>query len=269
MDTPRRVALFVTCIVDQLMPEVGVATVKLLRRADCEVVFPSQQTCCGQPFFNSGFRKQAQKLAMRSIEIFENEERVVLPSGSCTSMIRAEYPDLLADHPGWAQRAERLAAKTFELSEFLVHQARWTPQPGLSPGKEAANGSSTPSAESIKDAAPPADPLHSAVTYHDSCHMCRHLKLKEEPRQLLKDARYLLHEMTESDRCCGFGGLFSLRMPEVSSAMTAEKLRLASNSGANTIVTADPGCLMQMRQLSANTGLEINHLAVILEEATR
>ena len=123
MDTPQRVALFVTCIVDQLMPEVGVATVKLLRRAGCNVVFPSQQTCCGQPFFNSGFRKEAQKLAMRSIEIFENEERVVLPSGSCTSMIRAEYPDLLADHPGWSQRAERLAAKTFELSEFLVHQA--------------------------------------------------------------------------------------------------------------------------------------------------
>jgi L-lactate dehydrogenase complex protein LldE len=269
MDTPRRVALFVTCIVDQLMPEVGVATVKLLRRAGCEVAFPSQQTCCGQPFFNSGFRKQAQKLAMRSIEIFENEERVILPSGSCTSMIRAEYPDLLADHHGWTQRAERLAAKTFELSEFLVHQTHWTPQPGLSPREESAKGSSTPSAESMKDAAPPADPMRPAVTYHDSCHMCRHLKLKEEPRQLLKDAGIPLHEMTESDRCCGFGGLFSLRMPEVSSAMTAEKLRLAADSGAKTIVTADPGCLMQMRQLSAGTGLEINHLAVILEEATR
>ena len=268
MDTPQCVALFVTCIVDQLMPEAGVATVKLLRRAGCNVVFPSQQTCCGQPFFNSGFRKEAQKLAMRSIEIFENEERVVLPSGSCTSMIRAEYPDLLADHPGWAERAERLAAKTFELSEFLVHQARWTPQSEQPPKKEDAQESSITSANTTKDASP-ADTLRPAVTYHDSCHMCRHLKLKEEPRQLLKDARYSLHEMTESDRCCGFGGLFSLRMPEVSSAMTAEKLRLASNSGANTIVTADPGCLMQMRQLSATTGLEINHLAIVLEKATR
>jgi len=269
MDAPRRIALFVTCIVDQLMPEVGIATVKLLRRAGYEVTFPSQQTCCGQPFFNSGFRKQAKKLAMRTVEIFENEELVVLPSGSCTSMIRAEYPELLADHHGWSERAERLAAKTFELSEFLVHQARWTPQPGASPRKATALSSTVSSADAMEDVGPTAETMHPAVTYHDSCHMCRHLKLKAEPRQLLKDAGFPLHEMTESDRCCGFGGLFTLRMPEVSTAMTAEKLRLASDSGANTIVTADPGCLMQMRQLSANTDLEINHLAVILEEASR
>ena len=269
MDAPRRVALLVTCIVDQLMPEVGVATVKLLRRAGCQVSFPGQQTCCGQPFFNSGFRKQAQELAMRTVEIFENEDLVVLPSGSCTSMIRAEYPHLLADQHGWSERAERLAAKTFELSEFLVHQARWTPRPGGSPGKTAAISPAANPEDAMEDVGLSVENKRPAVTYHDSCHMCRYLKLKEEPRQLLKDADFSLHEMTEADRCCGFGGLFTLRMPEVSNAMTAEKLRLASVSGANTIVTADPGCLMQMRQLSANTGLEINHLAVILEEATR
>jgi L-lactate dehydrogenase complex protein LldE len=259
MDVPGRVALFVTCTVDQLMPEVGVATVKLLRRAGCEVVFPNQQTCCGQPFFNSGFREQAASLAMRSIGIFEQEDFVVLPSGSCTAMIRTEYPHLLSDYPGWSERAERLASKTFELSEFLVHQARWNPQKDHHRQKINAE----------EEASTSIDADANEVTYHDSCHMCRHLNLREEPRQLLDQAGCSLREMDESDRCCGFGGLFSLRMPEVSTAMTAEKLRLASDSGAHSVVTADPGCLMQMRQLNENTAQEIDHIAVILERMTR
>jgi L-lactate dehydrogenase complex protein LldE len=261
MNTPRRAALFVTCVVDQLMPEVGVATVKLLRRAGFEVDFPSQQTCCGQPYFNSGFRKEAQKLAMRSIEIFENQEIVVLPSGSCTSMIRFEYPELMADQDGWSERAELLAIKTFELSEFLVYQAGWTPQPSQSMANTAS-----PSAGNGESQSSITGP---SVTYHDSCHMCRHLKLISEPRQLLEAAGCSLREMPESDRCCGFGGLFSIRMPEVSTAMTTEKLRLASESKAAAVVTADPGCLMQMRQMSGTAGLEIRHLAEVLEEATR
>jgi len=259
MEGPRRVALFVTCIVDQLMPEVGVATVKLLRRAGCEVLFPSQQTCCGQPFFNSGFRKQAASLAMRSIEIFEQEDYIVLPSGSCTVMIRTEYPQLLSNHPGWSERAERLADKTFELSEFLVHEARWIPQMDQRQERNVAGEKGSAS----------VDPDANLVTYHDSCHMCRHLNLQDEPRQLLNLAGCSLREMSESDRCCGFGGLFTLRMPEVSTAMTAEKLRLASDSGARSIVTADPGCLMQMRQLGQETDQEIDHLAVVLEKMTR
>jgi L-lactate dehydrogenase complex protein LldE len=288
MDEPRRVALFVTCIVDQLMPEVGVATVRLLRRAGCEVVFPSQQTCCGQPFFNSGFRKQAEKLAMRSIEIFEQEETVVLPSGSCTAMIRVEYPHLLANHDGWSQRAERLAAKSYELSEFLVQETRWKPLPVKLMDKVPLNPPLPAKVTNVqtKDEAPVSEVSGlQPITYHDSCHMCRHLNLREEPRQLLSQAGCSLREMDESDRCCGFGGLFSLRMPEVSTAMTAEKLQQASESGAATIVTADPGCLMQMREMAgrngptkistngptkgSKNGPKMEHLAVILEKMTR
>jgi len=238
----ERVALLVTCLVDQIMPEVGVATVRLLRRAGYEVDFPTDQTCCGQPFFNSGFRDQAIKLAKRAIEIFEDYSAVVLPSGSCTTMIRAEYPHVLEPWLDWHQRARRLAAKTFELSEFLVHQAHWQPL-------AAANAPS--------------------VTYHDSCHMNRMLHLKQEPRALLSAAGCTLVEMAESDRCCGFGGLFSIRMPEVSNAMTAEKLRRAASVETDLLVTADPGCLMQMRGLIKNTHLRAEHLAVVLEEITR
>ncbi|UCG24633.1 MAG: (Fe-S)-binding protein [Chloroflexota bacterium] len=243
MDKPDRVALCVTCLVDQLYPEIGVATVKILRRAGCQVDFPAEQTCCGQPFFNSGFRRQAAGLARRTIEIFEPYKAVVLPSGSCTSMIRLEYIHLLEDEPAWRDRAERLAAKTFELSDFLVNQLGWTPADVL------ANR-------------PPS------VTYHDSCHMCRSLGLSQEPRQLLNGVGYSLHEMEEADRCCGFGGLFSARMPEVSTAMAAEKLRQAAETEATTLVTADPGCLMQMRGLAGEEGSPIEHLATILEEAT-
>ena len=243
----KRVALFVTCLVDQLMPEIGVATVRLLRRAGYQVDFPLKQTCCGQPFFNSGFRKEAARLARRTIKVLEEHETIVLPSGSCTSMIRLEYPHLLQESPRWYYAARRLAAKTYELSEFLVEQAGWTPQ-GKPPGK-------------------------STVTYHDSCHMCRLLKLGHQPRQLLRRTGYQISEMKESDRCCGFGGVFSVRMPEISNAMTAEKLRRATATNAPTLVTADPGCLMQMRGKAGNPTAgdapEIKHLATVLEEATR
>jgi L-lactate dehydrogenase complex protein LldE len=245
MDKPIRVALFVTCLVDQLFPEVGIAAVKLLRRAGCQVEFPAQQTCCGQPFFNSGFRQQAAALARRTIEIFEPYEAVVLPSGSCTSMIRLEYPHLLQDEPEWAERARQLAAKTFELSDFLVNQLGWLPD-------GHADQAEMPT-----------------ITYHDSCHMNRLLGLGHESRQLLAAAGLSLREMEESDRCCGFGGVFSARMPEVSSAMTAEKVRQAADTGASALVTADPGCLMQMRGLVGDDNPPIEHLATILEAATR
>jgi L-lactate dehydrogenase complex protein LldE len=242
MSDSKRVAVLVTCIVDQIMPEVGVAAVRLLRRAGYEVDFPTDQTCCGQPFFNSGFRDQAVKLVRRSVAIFEEYAAIVLPSGSCTTMIRAEYPHVLEPWPDWHARARHLAAKTFELSEFLVHQARWQPL-------AAANA--------------------PRVTYHDSCHMSRLLHLQQEPRTLLKAAGCTLVEMQEPDRCCGFGGIFSIRIPEVSNAMTAEKLRRALATETDLLVTADPGCLMQMRGLVKEHGLRAEHLATVLEEVTR
>lgn len=232
-----RVALFVTCIVDQALPEVGVAAVRLLRKAGYEVDFPMSQTCCGQPFYNSGFRDEARRLAQRMIEIFEPYEAVVAPSGSCTAMVRVEFPHLFDELPGWRRRALRLAAKTYELSEFLVNVAGWRPE-------QSAAG--------------------LQVTYHDSCHMNRLLHLHDEPRSLLRAAGAQIVEMSESDRCCGFGGLFSIRMPEVSNAMTAEKLRQAEESGAPVLVTCDPGCLTQMRGL-VGAGLRVEHLAVVLE----
>jgi len=167
MNSPKRVALCVTCIVDQLMPEVGVATVKVLRRAGYQVDFPAEQTCCGQPFYNSGFRGQATSLAKRTINIFEPYEAVVLPSGSCTGMIRAEYVHLFDDSPEWQEKAQKMASKTFELSEFLVQQAGWDPQ--------EARGLDEPE---------PAQKTAKAITYHDSCHMNRLLGLKEEPESI-------------------------------------------------------------------------------------
>lgn len=234
--TPR-VALFITCIIDQALPEVGVATVRLLRKAGYEVDFPMGQTCCGQPFFNSGFRDEARRLAQRMIEVFEPYEVVVAPSGSCTAMVRTEFPHLFDELPGWRRRALRLAAKTYELSEFLVTVAGWQPE-------QTAAG--------------------LQVTYHDSCHMNRLLHLHDEPRRLLAAAGAEIVEMSESDRCCGFGGLFSVRMPEVSNAMTAEKLRQAQETQAPVLVTCDPGCLTQMRGLVSD-GLRVEHLAVVLE----
>jgi L-lactate dehydrogenase complex protein LldE len=237
-----RVAFFVTCLVDQIHPEVGVAAVRLLRRAGYEVDFPAGQTCCGQPFFNSGFQPEAADLARRTIEILEPYEAVVLPSGSCASMIRAEYPHLLEAWPDWYQRARQLAARVFELSEFLVHQARWQP---------------------------PARADAPTVTYHDSCHMRRLLQLKQEPRLMLAQVGCAIKEMTEPERCCGFGGLFSIRMPEVSNAMSGEKLRQAAQSGGALLVTADPGCMMQLRGLAGQYQVRVEHLAVLLEELTR
>ena len=253
MVSSNPVALCATCLVDQIMPEVGVASVKLLRRAGCQVDFPAGQTCCGQPFYNSGFQQQAANLARRTIEIFEPYEAVVLPSGSCTSMIRLEYPHLFEGSPKWHRRARDLGAKTYELSEYLVHQLGWQP-------RQTSEVSKTSEVSSE---------MSTEVTYHDSCHMNRLLGLCDEPRQLLQQAGCSLREMEEPGRCCGFGGVFSLRLPEVSTAMTAEKLRQTAATGAPTVVTADPGCLMQMHQLAGDEKISIRHLAVLLEEVTR
>lgn len=244
MPIPRRIALFVTCLVDQAMPEIGVATVRLLRAAGFEVDFPEAQTCCGQPFFNSGYQDQARALARRTVELLDPYDAVVLPGGSCTSMIRLEYPHLLEGQPAAYYAAKRVAAKTYELSDFLTRFAPHFPQ--------------------LSDIRHPT----SDLTYHDSCHMNRLLGIREAPRALLRAAGYDIREMAESERCCGFGGLFSVKMPEVSNAMTAEKLRQAADSGAQVVVTADPGCLQQMRGLlGADAPVQVRHLAEVLAEA--
>jgi L-lactate dehydrogenase complex protein LldE len=242
-EATKTVSLFVTCLVDRVLPEVGIATVQLLERLGFEVDFPAAQTCCGQPFFNSGFPDQARRLAKKTIRDLENCPTVVLPSGSCTAMIRTEFTHLLESEPVWAQRAGDLADRTFELSEFLDRQ-------GISLNPQKAQGS---------------------LTYHDSCHMCRSLGIRGAPRRLLGSAGFELAEMAEPDRCCGFGGLFFLRMSEVSEAMTEEKLRQAAETGAGTLATADPGCLMRIREAAENfpDPPAVEHLAVLLERSTR
>jgi len=243
MSDKPTVALFVTCLVDQALPDIGIDAVKVLRRAGFRVTFPADQTCCGQPFFNSGLRAEARKLAQNTISVLADAEVVVLPSGSCASMIRKEYAHLFEEDPLWQRAARMLAAKTYELGEFLTAYGQ----------------------DLQLDGAPKDD-----VTYHDSCHMSRLLGLRDEPRALLDEAGHQIREMSESDRCCGFGGVFCVRMPEISNAMTAEKLRQARETGVTTLVTSDPGCLMQMRGLLAEDDtLKVEHIATMLERESR
>jgi L-lactate dehydrogenase complex protein LldE len=244
LKTPNSLALFATCLVDQVYPQIGIAITRVLRQSGFEVDFPAEQTCCGQPFYNSGFIKESRRLARQTIEVFSDYPAVVLPSGSCTTMIRKEYVHLFEDDPVWRGRASAMAAKTYEFTEFMVKQV------DLDNIKSFGGG--------------------QVVTYHDSCHMYRTLGIKDEPRNLLKRAGFNIAEMEPSDRCCGFGGLFSTKIPEVSQAMTEEKLSKALRTGAQVLVSSDPGCIMQMRnQLGNGAPIQIKHIAEILDEVTR
>ncbi len=235
----HRVALFVTCLVDLFYPEVGEATVKILRAHDVEVRFPKDQICCGQPVFNSGFRADAAAAARHTIRVFKDAEAVVLPSGSCTDMIREQYPHLF-DDPQEAAEARAFAAKCYELTEYMAKVLGVTAYDSDFSGK---------------------------VTYHDSCHMCRGLGLKQEPRQALAGVKGAeLVEMPMSDECCGFGGSFSVRLPEVSEAIMARKIESAQQSGAQYLVTADPGCMMHIAGGVARRGdaVRVVHIAEVL-----
>ena len=236
------VQLLVTCLVDQLAPEVGEATVRLLERLGHRVRFPEAQTCCGQPMFNDGFPADAAALAARTVEIFADDAPVVVPSGSCATMIRHFYSGLLAEGPH-AEAARRLAARTFELSEFLVRVlgrtdvgARW----------------------------------EGRVTYHDSCHLLRELGIRDEPRRLLAAVTGLeLVDMPYSDHCCGFGGAFAVKFPEVSSAILEPKLDRIVATGADAVVANDTGCLLQLAGGLRRRGSAIRtlHLAEVLAAA--
>lgn len=216
-----KVALFITCLVDQLCPQVGVATVEVLRRAGCTVLFDERQTCCGQPAFNTGYRREARKFAERFIEIFEESEAeaIVSPSGSCTAMVK-HFHELFPDDAAWRERAERIAARTFELSYFLVNVLKIENTGARFQGK---------------------------LTWHDACHALRDLNVKREPRALLEtvaDAEFV--EMENADVCCGFGGTFSVKYPEISAAILERKIEAIAESGADAVVACDASCLMQI-----------------------
>jgi len=222
-----RVALFVTCLVDMFRPSVGFATVKLLEEAGCAVEVPAGQTCCGQPAWNSGDREVAKAMARRVIAAFEGYDYVVAPSGSCGATIAKDYPAMLADDPAWAGRAEALAGRTFEVTAFLADVL----------GVTAVVGA-------------PA-----VVTYHDSCSGLRSLGVRAQPRRLLGSIAGLeLREMAESDVCCGFGGTFCVKYPEISDVMVGDKTRAIAETGAALVLAGDLGCLMNMAGKASREG---------------
>ncbi|RIK41429.1 MAG: Fe-S oxidoreductase [Chloroflexi bacterium] len=228
---PRRVALFVTCMVDMLYPEVGLATVELLERSGLEVVFPVEQTCCGQPAFNAGFRDEARVLARRFLDIFEplvrtgQVDAVVAPSGSCTTMTSHFYSVLFED-PSLAherERAERLAEVTFELTQFLVDVLEVTDTGARLAGK---------------------------VTYHDCCHALRELGIRQQPRQLLANVDGAeIVELAGAEDCCGFGGLFSIKNAGISTAMGQRKTRNLAESDADVVAMCDVSCMTHINGL--------------------
>jgi len=235
-----RVALFVTCLADLFYPQVAEDVVRVLWRLGVEVDFPQAQTCCGQPAYNNGYRRDAAILARHFLDVFEAAPYIVTPSGSCAAMVRKVYPDLLADDPARRARAEVIAAHTYEFSEFLVRVL----------GVEDVGAT-----------------YLATVTYHDACHLCRALGVREEPRRLLRAVRGLtLVEMERPDWCCGFGGTFSVHMPAISTAILAQKIRRARATGAEALVTSDAGCMMHIAGRLARLGepLHVLHLAQVL-----
>jgi L-lactate dehydrogenase complex protein LldE len=230
----------VTCLGDALFPDVGVATVRLLRRLGVEVDFPAAQTCCGQPHFNSGYHDHAADLARYTIGAFDNEQTVVTPSGSCAAMLKLEYPELLHGDKTWHRRAKELAERTRELSDFLVNVL------------------------GIEDV---GARFESKVTYHMACHL-RGLGLLTEPERLLRRVKGLEYVPLErADECCGFGGSFSVRFPGISGAMVQDKAAFIEKTGAEVVVATDAGCLMNIAGCLRRRGSKVRalHLAQILE----
>ena len=235
-----KASIMITCLGDMFFPEVGVAMVTLLRRLGVSVDFPQGQTCCGMPLFNSGYHHDAAVVAARTVGLFADSEHVVVPSGSCAWMVKTEYPGLLKDDPALKAAAEVLAKKTYELSQFLVGVLGVTSVESSFKGK---------------------------VAYHDSCHLLRGLGESRTPRTLLKGVTGCeLVELPGSDECCGFGGSFSVRLPEVSTAILDKKLANAESTGADCLVACDAGCLMQMGGGLSRRGSRVRavHLAQVL-----
>jgi L-lactate dehydrogenase complex protein LldE len=235
-----KVSLMVTCLGDALFPDVGVATVRLLRRLGCTVEFPKAQTCCGQPHFNSGYRQDARDLARHTIQAFARASTVVTPSGSCAAMVKLEYPELFHDDLVWHGRAEDLAHRTYELADFLVN--------GL--GREDVGAK-----------------LEGKATYHMACHL-RGLGLQKEPERLLRQVKGLtLLPLERAEECCGFGGSFSVRMPAISTAMVRDKAEFIERTGADFVVATDAGCLLNIEGCLRRRGSKVKavHLAQVLE----
>ena len=216
----RRVGLFVTCLVNTMRPSVGFAAIRLLEQAGCEVEVPEMQSCCGQPAFNSGDDEGGREIARRVIEAFEGFDHVVVPSGSCAGMIKTHFPGLFDGQPEWRERARSLSAKTHELLSFLVDVCEWAPE-GIA--------------------------LAGKCTYHDSCAGLRELGIYDQPRRLLAAVDGLqLVPLERSTECCGFGGTFCVKYPDISNAIVGEKADNVLATGVGLLLGGDMGCLMNM-----------------------
>jgi len=227
-------------MVDQLMPQVGIAMAEVLERLGYRVDFPEQQTCCGQPAFNSGYRAEARTVARHFIDTFEQSEAVVVPSGSCASMVVHHYAELFQKEPATLSRAESLAGRVWEFSEFLTRVA----------GVEDVGAR-----------------FEDVATYHDGCHSLREMGIREGPRRLLARVRGLdLREMHPAEECCGFGGTFAVKFAELSGAMARTRIEAILRTGARTVVSADPSCLMQIQGVLSRAGAPVRtlHLAEVL-----
>jgi L-lactate dehydrogenase complex protein LldE len=236
-----RIGLFVTCLVDAVRPEIGFSVLKLLEGAGHEVVVPESQTCCGQPAYNSGATDTARTLAAKLVGEFESFDALVVPSGSCGGQIKIQFPELFHDQPDMRMRVERLAARTYELTDFLVNVL------GV---KHLASGFS------------------GSVTYHDSCAGLRELGVKEQPRRLLAQLPGVqLTEMKDCEQCCGFGGTFSIKYGDISGAIVDEKCRNVKATGADAVVLGDLGCMLNIEGRLRRTGDEktrVLHIAQVL-----
>lgn len=239
----RHITLFIQCLVDTLYPEAGEAMVRLFNRLGVTMDCPTDQTCCGQPAFNSGYWTEARTAAKKFITLFEKSGTIVCPSGSCVDMVRNHYPDLFRDDPAWEKRARDVGSRTWELTEYLVDV--------LGVHDVGARFAGT-------------------VTYHDSCHLHRSLGVKDQPRKLISNVRDCrLVEMKDSTRCCGFGGTFSVNYPEISTAILEEKVQNIIDSGADAVVGCDISCLMNIQGLlnRKKSPVRILHIAQLLAGA--
>ncbi|MEZ5352659.1 MAG: (Fe-S)-binding protein [Bryobacteraceae bacterium] len=239
---PTRVSLFVTCIVDQLFPNVGIAVADVLERLGYDVHFPEDQTCCGQPAFNSGYREEARKVAAHFLRVFEKADHIVVPSGSCTSMAGHHFADLYEDDPAMLDRIHHFESRVHEFSSFLTDIAKVDDVGAFFP---------------------------HTVTYHDSCHALRELGIKKGPRALLDRVEGLtLKEMDAAQECCGFGGTFSVKFAEVSGGMAGAKIESILRTGASHVVSIDSSCLMQLQGALARRAVPVRtiHLAEVLAQ---
>jgi L-lactate dehydrogenase complex protein LldE len=236
-----KVGFFVTCLVDSMRPSIGFAAIKLLEAAGCKVFVPDQQTCCGQPGYNSGDQKSAKALALKFLAEFEGFDYVVLPSGSCAGMVRVHYPELFKNDPSLLARISAIGQRTFELTDFLANIAKLEQVPGKFQG---------------------------ALTYHDSCSGLRELDVYKQPRSLLaKMPGVEIKEMVESTTCCGFGGTFSVKYGDLSTRMADNKCRHIIDTHAGAIVGGDLGCLLNIEGRLRRKGdhnTRVLHVAEVL-----